>query len=542
MKRTLLNFLGQRIPIQKILLAWAVFPFSVHTSYSQKAEPFIYNCVLPGQDMTIDAVITNADASTFYRWQYKSGPDNWVCFINSLNTINGSHFLVAGATGTGANNAPTLTIYQANAALENVLVRVIMSLGADPCGNPVPGQVYGGDDEAPQETKYLRLHVFPSANSCPPNAYVCAGNQLVDGDKFYGGFEHSVFDPSSDTYTRNNFGGNASSDFVFGTGKGRYQDINNPFAMNPGFARNIAPHTGDGQLVVEGSPNLADRAWYKTIPVVSGHQYSFAVWVARVDDSDPIIELRANSSILIAQDISMHPAGSWNLVQGTYNAPTTGLVTFNIRDGRAGGNNNFSLDDICLRGCTNCATLELHQLYLSAFLKKNEVRLSWIAENEMGTTNFVIERSFDGFNFERMGSKPPSGPVNTPTAYHYSDDIQNAGIHNTIYYRIKALDSDGRHAFSNVVIIRVGKSTGIQAWPVPFNDQVNLTITATANSKINICLVNTLGLTIREMDYSISRGLNQLSIGGLEALGSGVYFLRITDKNKREVNVLKISR
>lgn len=543
MKKTFLNTDGiikKRARFFIVVLFNFVF---LTTGFAQRSQAFIYDCVSPGKNMIIDAVITGTDASTFYHWQYKTPAGDWTCFINGVNTINGSSFTVSGATGAGFNNAPALTILGVGPALENVIVRVTMARGVDPCSTPVPGEIWGADDEAPNDTKYLRLHIYANSTSCPPNSFLCPANLLVNNGMFFGGFENTSFDVISETYSRNNFGGaNASSDLSFGTGKGHYQDINNPFAMNSAFARNIAPHSGDNQLVIEGSSQITDRVWHKTVPVKAGKQYAFTAWAARVDNTDPIIELYADNSLLVSNELSLQPVGSWDKLQGTFVAPASGNINFSIRDGRPGGENNFTIDDLCLRECSNCSTLELHQLNLSASLQKFDAKLKWIAENEMGTTNFMIERSFDGITYDRIASKSPQGPVNTPTSYYYTDDIEHIGAFNTIYYRIKALDTDGRFAYSNVVVIRLLKSTGIQAWPVPFVESVNISYTAVSNSRVEISLTNTLGKIVKRLSCNVSRGLNQLALNDLQSVLSGIYFVRITDVNTNEVSVLKISK
>lgn len=520
-------------------------------SLAHTAQPFVFGCVTPGQNMTIDAVITNAGASTYYQWQFRDNSGNWRCFVNGTNTINGVNFTVSGATlAATANNAPLLTINSVTTALENVFVRVLMRDNAYPVcntssssGHNNTGDVYGGDDQALNETKYLRLHVFASMTICPPNAYACTGNLLVTtGGAYYGGFENISFNSGTNSYTRSNFGaGLASSDFSFGTGNGTYQDINNPYAKNTSFTRNIAPHTGNYQMVVEGSTTLTNRVWYKSAAVQNGNQYRFDVWAVRVNSTDPIIELRAGSTLLATFDMSTVAVGTWKLIHGTYTATSTGSIEFSIRDGRSGGNNDFSLDDICLSVCTNCAALPLHQLDLRAYLQGNNVNLKWVAENEMGTESFVVERSTDGLNYSSIASKAPSGPVNTPTEYQHGDDIQGLGS-SIIYYRIKATDREGRYAYSNIATVRLNKTAGVQVWPNPFGDYVNITYNSSANTKVDVSVVNSLGKIVKQSSYTVSRGLNQISVNGLETMSSGIYFIRITDKNTNEVYIQKISK
>ncbi len=539
---------GRTKKVRKVLLiALFAITFSFKGS-AQTAQPFVFGCAISGIPITIDAIITSANASTNYHWQYKAGDGSWTCFINGVNIINGTSFAVSGAIGTGANDAPLLTINVAGFDLENVLLRVLMGDGADPCVVTKP--VWGGDDEALNETKYLRLHVFSNAAICPPNAYSCIGNKLISGNDYYGGFENISFNALTPVYTRNNFGGMfASSDFSFGTTTGSYQDINNPYAMNTGFARNIAPHSGNYQLVVRGSTSNTARSWYKSsVPVITGSQYAFAVWAVRVDDTNPIINLKITTAAgaattLITYDMSLEPIGSWKLIQGKYTVPpNTTSVTLSVNDSKPGGLNNYSLDDICFRECTNCATLPLHQFELKASLQGSNVALKWIAENEMNTSAFIIERSTDGINYNPVGSKAPSGPVNTPTEYKHTDDIHSLPLTGFVYYRIKAMDNNSRFAYSNVTTIRLNKTASVQIWPNPVDSYVNITYNSSANTKLDISIVNTLGKIVREINYSVYRGLNQIMIADLETLPSGIYFIRITDKNTNEVHLQKISK
>ncbi|MDZ4808160.1 MAG: T9SS type A sorting domain-containing protein [Bacteroidota bacterium] len=537
--------------IKKVHKAFLIIVFTIALSFNSSAhtaQPFVFGCVTPGSPMTIDAIITSAGANTNYHWQYKVGAGPWTCFVNGINNINGTNFAVSGATGVGANDAPLLTINSAAIALENVLVRVLMGEGADPC--VVTSPVWGGDNEALDETKYLRLHVFSNAAVCPPNAYLCVDNKAISGNNYYGGFENISFNAGTSVYTRNNFGGVfASSDFSFGTSAGSYQDINNPYAMNTGFARNIAPHTGNYQLVVRGSSSTTARSWYKSsMSVMTGSQYAFAVWAVRVDATDPIINLKITTAAgatttLITYDMGLEPVGSWKLIQGRYTVPpNTTSVTLSINDSRPEGLNNYSLDDICFRECTNCATLPLHQLDLKASLQGSNVALKWIAENEMNTSNFVIERSTDGINYNPIGSAAPSGPVNTPTEYKFMDDIQNMPLTSVVFYRIKAMDNNSRFAYSNVATIRLNKTAGIQIWPNPVDSYVNISYNSATNTKLDISVVNTIGKTVKQTNHTVYRGLNQIAVSGFEILSSGIYFIRITDKNTNEVYMQKISK
>lgn len=535
--------------VSKPVIALALILTISLNSFAHRIDGYTVGCNIPGSNMVINAIVNSAAAGTFYHWQYKVGAGAWTCFNNGVNNINGTNYTVSGASRSGgpADAASTLQINNVTTALENVLVRCIMGAVSDPCTNP--GQdIWGGDDEALNETKYLRLHVFASMSICPPNAYACTNNMLVTSGspaRFYGGFEN-IDIAAGGAYTRNNFGSNASTDYTFqesGVTTKTYSDANNPAAKSATYTRNIAPHSGIFQMIVEGSSTsttTTDRVWYKTVNVANGSQYRFDVWVARIDATVPSIQLRANTTVLTTFNTTVASIGNWSLVHGVYTATATGPVTFSIRATTL--NTNFSLDDICLSLCTSCGALPLHQLSLRSNLQGNTVNLKWIAENEMGTDKFVIERSLDNVNFDEIAVKTPSGPLNTPTEYQLMDNVQSLSGVNVVYYRIRAQDVEGRYAYSNIATVRLSKSAGVQVWPSPFAEFVNISYNAANNTKVDVSVVNGLGNVVKQNSFTVTRGVNQIAMSGLETLSSGIYFIRITDKNTNETFIQKISK
>jgi SdrD B-like domain/Secretion system C-terminal sorting domain len=361
-----------------LILLSAFTLFFSFNSFAHRVETYTTSGCFQGQSVTIDALITFAPSSTRYQWQFRDNSGNWRCFINGTNTtaINGIAFTVSGATGTGANNAPLLTISRADgniAALENVQVRVIMRENIAPVcantaiGHTLTGDTWGGDDQNKHETKYLRLHVYASSNDCGGSTPGCLGNMLMNARGFYGGFENKVYNASGDNYTDYNFSaaeGAGSSDFTrslaeptansyvlnanSGTGTGQYLVVNNPYYMNTGFTANIGPRTGNFQMAVRGNTNPASRAWYKTISVVPGATYSFCVWAARLDATVPTISINAGSTELNA--VVLSGIGIWQQLCGSYQVPAgVTSIVFAVKDkNAAAGAHNYALDDICI--------------------------------------------------------------------------------------------------------------------------------------------------------------------------------------------------
>jgi hypothetical protein len=185
--------------------------------------------------------------------------------------------------------------------------------------------------------------------------------------------------------------------------------------------------------------------------------------------------------------------------------------------------------------------LPLHTFELKVFYHSPEVNLEWVAENELNTSRFVIERSADGINYFSIAIKPVAGPPNTPTTYRYTDNI-SAISGKGVYYRIKAEDLGSKYAYTNVILVRLSNDSGIQAWPSLFTDRININYNAPATTTVLINLTDITGKQLKNNKYSVSRGLNQFTMNELGTLTPGIYFIRVIDNSTNEVFFDKLTK
>jgi SdrD B-like domain/Secretion system C-terminal sorting domain len=179
-------------------------------------------------------------------------------------------------------------------------------------------------------------------------------------------------------------------------------------------------------------------------------------------------------------------------------------------------------------------SLAVHQLALSVSKNSGKsVALTWIAENEVDTKEFVIERSVDGISFRSVGSKPATGNRNITTTYKGDDNIEALLQSKAVYYRIKALDHDGKSATSNTVIVRLSKTKSLQVWPNPFKGQINLQIDVQSPSPVFVKVTNINGQVVSSARINTTRGTNFLSIKDLDKLPKGIYQVEVTLDNER---------
>ncbi len=304
-----------------------------------------------GQNITVDAVVTSAGAATHYHWQYKNDAGTWVCLAEGYNAIRGYGFTVSGTSGTGANDAPLLTIYNVRLEINDLQVRCLMADNSDPCP-PYAGAVWGGDNQALDQVRTFNLKVWHAAsNDCGANTPGCLGNYLVGVNGYYGGFEAFTYDVNTSIFSYSNFAGSAvGSDYGWGNGVGQLYTHNNPVTASASYTR-TAPNTGNMQLIVNGDGNVNARAWYKTVTVVPGKTYSFTAMVSRFNSTLSDIVLEVNGVAVGSYEPSYSLVGEWKKVGGVYTIPT-GItsVVIQIRDQKSiAGVHNYALDDLCFR-------------------------------------------------------------------------------------------------------------------------------------------------------------------------------------------------
>jgi len=190
-----------------------------------------------------------------------------------------------------------------------------------------------------------------------------------------------------------------------------------------------------------------------------------------------------------------------------------------------------------------CATAELHFLVspewalpvtgldLTVRLNGSNAVLDWKTETEINSDYFIVERSIDNRNFIAVGTVAAAGNSQTRRNYSYTDNVSSLFSANAIYYRIRQVDIDARFTHSKVVVIRLGKTAGVKAWPNPFIGSISINIQSEANTSVNVKLYSSTGQLLQLRSQQVSRGTTQVILSNLEALAQGIYLLQVEDIN-----------
>lgn len=163
--------------------------------------------------------------------------------------------------------------------------------------------------------------------------------------------------------------------------------------------------------------------------------------------------------------------------------------------------------------------------------KGNDALLQWSTQQEINSKSFTVQRSYDGKNFEDIGSVDASGTTYLVSNYSFTDiGIMNSGKQ-VIYYRLEAIDIDGKSVNTNIITLKL---RGIGKWNVQL-------LANPVQENISILLSDVTGklqLSIRDITGRIVYTKSLENINGQISLPapqqSGIYLLEAVNNNERK--------
>jgi endoglucanase len=185
-------------------------------------------------------------------------------------------------------------------------------------------------------------------------------------------------------------------------------------------------------------------------------------------------------------------------------------------------------------GGSSCGSLPVTLLVFNANISSDKtVILKWETTSEKNNDFFVVEKSNNGKDFQRIGVVKGSVNSSLVNSYNFVDMQPSEG---TNYYRLKQVDLDGSISYSEVINIENNSSNGITIFPNPSNNVITINLTSGNISQIQI--YDLLGKLIYSNNI-LNSGSNEVSID-VSYFNSGCYFIHlITDKNKWQEKFIK---
>ncbi|MES2778391.1 MAG: T9SS type A sorting domain-containing protein [Bacteroidota bacterium] len=157
-------------------------------------------------------------------------------------------------------------------------------------------------------------------------------------------------------------------------------------------------------------------------------------------------------------------------------------------------------------------------------LASDNIQLNWSTASETNNSHFDIQRSVDGKNFETIGNIKGAGNSNKTVHYRFADN--DAATTQTIYYRLKQVDFDGKANYSTIVSVM--SKAGIESTlPNPFNSDLNISLNATTTASATVTIMDIIGKTHHTSTEQLQAGSSTIHINTSE-MPDGIYFVRVS--------------
>lgn len=162
------------------------------------------------------------------------------------------------------------------------------------------------------------------------------------------------------------------------------------------------------------------------------------------------------------------------------------------------------------------------------FVKKdgNRVQLTWNTSSEKDNDYFEIQRSFDGVNYQRLTTVNASENSTFNNSYMIYDYNPANGDN---YYRLIQYDIDGKHQVlgNRVVNFSIDPLVGVQVYPNPAVEEVNLSFTGFINKDARVVITDMSGKITHKETISVLEGNAVYRLALASKLTSGQYIINV---------------
>lgn len=204
----------------------------------------------------------------------------------------------------------------------------------------------------------------------------------------------------------------------------------------------------------------------------------------------------------------------------------------------SGANDWGNLDDIypviyefVMCGGGSSCVLPIRLSYFAAELHMDIVALKWATTMEKNFQKFVVQRSSDGMDFEDLGEVAGKGfnIHDVESKYFFSDKNPLTGFN---YYRLKAVDLDGRYEYFPVRAVKVTAAKSVAVYPNPASGEfISFAANFSSEASADIVLVDQLGIEV----FRLKTSAVQNTISFENKLRPGIYFLRYASNELESV-------
>ncbi|MEL7006176.1 MAG: T9SS type A sorting domain-containing protein, partial [Bacteroidota bacterium] len=165
--------------------------------------------------------------------------------------------------------------------------------------------------------------------------------------------------------------------------------------------------------------------------------------------------------------------------------------------------------------------------YLRAKPSVNSIDILWETATEINSDKFIVERSRDAINYEKIGEVSAAGSSSNAQNYVHKDSRPLPGIS---YYRLRQVDFDGAEEIFGPVSAEIDGTHTQTLYPNPAQESVNIKFDDRfIDTNVSIKLYSVAGDLVQTLDTRA--GFSEFTFQFDNRLGDGLYFLLVENQN-----------
>ena len=190
--------------------------------------------------------------------------------------------------------------------------------------------------------------------------------------------------------------------------------------------------------------------------------------------------------------------------------------------------------------CGTSTALPVDFTEVSAIPSSHGAVIKWSTATEINSDHFEVEKSTDGTEFDIIGQVPAAGH-STQLLYYQYQDI-NTFTQESIFYRIKEVDKDGRLTYSPIQMYGATQGTNLKIYPNPVEgNKLSGSMIGMSGKEWQIELNDPEGRLIKSYHGIGEEGNgNNLNFFLPEGMSAGYYLLRFTSGNFTQTQKLLV--
>ena len=165
------------------------------------------------------------------------------------------------------------------------------------------------------------------------------------------------------------------------------------------------------------------------------------------------------------------------------------------------------------------------------YVAANNVKVSWSTTDEVNASYFVVERSSNGSDFTEVAQVNASESANPIHNYTINDQLYNVNS-NTVYYRLRVVDNDGKYNYSKIISVNLDQpENSFSVYPNPVDNYAIVNLYSDKPGSGVIRLIDEAGRQILTKSFTVMAGNNNLTVDQLGHLPKGIYVVQVMLNN-----------